>query len=403
MTHKGYKFRIYPTKEQKVLLAKAFGCNRVVWNYFLNQRKEFHLQNKDEKKRGLNYNDNSKSLTQLKKTVEFLWLKDVVAQCLQQTLRDLDVAYSRFFRKQAKFPQFKSRHDRQSCRFPQDFSVASDILTLPKLGEINIVSHRKLGENAKVLSVTISKNKAGRYFASLLVEENDVKPLPKTDKTVGIDMGLKDFAVLSNGERIKNPKIAWKQRKKLAYLNRNLSRKKKDSRNREKARVLLARKHEKIVNRKNDFTHKLTHRIVDENQVIVVENLNVVSMMKNRRLARSIGEISWGEFARQLEYKSKWGGRSFVKIGTFFPSSKLCSCGFIHQSLKLKDREWTCPKCNALNDRDLNAARNILAQGLNLSGAGLVSDVKQKLGKALGSERNRKVTMGSGVVDPRSP
>lgn len=399
--NRGYKFRIYPNDEQKVLLSKMFGCNRFVYNYFLNQRKEFYLANKDQKKRGLNYNDNCSSLVKLKKTEETKWLTEVDSQSLQQSLRDLDAAYLKFFRKQAQFPQFKSKHDKQSCRFVQRFELKDSVLSLPKIGDIEIVQHRKIPSDAKLCNVTVSKNKTGQYFASICVDETILK-LPVATKNVGIDLGLKSFAAMSDGTVITNPKISWKRRKKMAHLQRQHSRKKKDSRNREKARVKVAREHQKISNRKSDFSHKLSRKIVNENQVIAVEDLNVAGMVKNRRLARSISEVSWAEFVKQLEYKSLWAGRTFVKVNRFFPSSKLCSCGFIYDNLKLKDREWTCPKCHTTHDRDLNAARNILKQGLILSGVGQPSDglseksretPKQKLGKASGS----RVSTGSAM------
>ena len=405
--HKGYKFRIYPDAEQQVFFAKSFGCNRFIWNHFLAERQQFYLTNKNKTdgKRSLNYYDNCTQLTKLKKEDATHWLSEVNSQSLQAELKQLDSAYIGFFKGRTKYPKFKSKVDSQGCKIPQGFSFEEEKIWIPKLkNPIKIVKHREFGTNPEALTVTISKTKTGKYFAAFCVEE-DAAPLPKSNKSVGIDVGLTDFATLSDGTVIKNPKIAWKQRKHLSFLQRQHSKKAKGGKNREKARIKLAKCHEKITAKKQDFTHKLSRRIVDENQVIAVEDLNVVGMMKNRRLARSIGEVSWSEFTRQLEYKSEWAGRDFIKIGRFFPSSKLCQCGHVNQGLKLSDRVWQCPKCNATINRDANAATNILRQGLNLlseqkeplkaailakpakaskakSGEGLPSDSKQKLREA---------------------
>lgn len=421
--HKGYRFRIYPDAEQAIFLAKSFGCNRYVWNHFLNERQQYYLANKDKTdgKRSLNYYDNASSLVKLKKQEPTEWLTEVNAQALQAELKQLDAAYLGFFKGKTKYPRFKTKTDKQACKIPQDFAIENGKLWVPKIKKpIQLVAHREFGANAEILHVTISKTKTGKYYAAFCVEE-DVAPLPKASKNVGIDVGLTDFATLSDGMVIKNPKIAWKQRKRLSYLQRQHSKKKKGGKNREKARICIAKCHEKIVAKKQDFTHKLSRRIVDENQVIAVEDLNVVGMMKNRRLARSIGEVSWSEFTRQLEYKSAWAGRDFVKIDRFFPSSKLCQCGHVNQGLKLSDRVWQCPKCNATINRDANAAVNILRQGMNKlqgddneisvkpakagktkSGKGLLSDSKQKLREA--SQRVLPQGEKSGrVYELRSP
>lgn len=407
--HKGYKFRIYPTPAQEQFFAKAFGCNRFVWNYFLNERKEFYLgiQEREksgvkEKKRGLNYCDNAKSLTALKKEAATSWLKGVNAQSLQQELKHLDAAYLNFFRKTAGFPKFKSKGGKQSFVVPQQFYLEEQGLRLPKLdAHVRIVKHREFGINPKICKVVVSKTKTGKYYASFLVEE-DIKPSFKLETKVGIDLGLKSFIAFSDGTKIQPNGIAKSKRNKIEYLGRQISKKVKGGKNRERARLKLARVHENISNVKRDFLHKTSRRIVDENQVIAAETLNVAGMVKNRRLARSISEVNWGEFVRQLEYKSAWAGRSFVKIGQFFPSSKTCSsCGWINQSLTLKDREWQC-RCGVKHDRDVNAAKNILRQGENLinSGVGLTSESKQKLGEAL-TIGKAKALRKSRVVEPR--
>lgn len=407
--HRGYKFRIYPTPVQEQFFAKSFGCNRFVWNYFLNERKEFYLKVQEvekagvkEKKRGLNYCDNAKTLTSLKKASDTVWLKEVNSQSLQQELKHLDAAYLNFFRKTAQFPKFKSKGGKQSFEVPQHFILDDSGLQIPKLDDaIKVVKYRDFGANAEIKKVVISKTKTGKYYAAFVVEE-DASVLPKLETKVGIDLGLKSFATLSDGSKIQPSGIAKAKRKKLAYLGRQHSKKAKAGKSRERARLKLARAHENICNRKNDFLHKTSRRIVDENQVIAVETLNVAGMLKNRRLARSISEVNWGEFLRQLEYKSAWAGRSFVKIERFFPSSKACSnCGWINQSLELKDREWTC-QCGATHDRDENAAKNILTQGVNLinSGEGYPSESKQKLGEAL-TVGKAKALRKSRVVEPR--
>lgn len=365
--HKGYKFRIYPDAEQSVFLAKSFGCNRFVWNHFLSERQAYYIANKDgeNKKRSLDYHNNAASLVKLKKIEATNWLSKVCSQSLQAKLKQLDAAYLGFYKGETDYPRFKTKRDNQTCKFPQAFSLENGNLWIPKQKKtIKVVKHRQFGLNAKIKHVTVSKTKTGKYYASFCVEE-DISPLAKSAKNIGIDVGLTDFATLSDGTNIKNPKIAWKQRKKLAYLQRQHSKKQKKGKNREKARLKLAKCYEKITDKKQDFTHKLSRRIVNENQVIAVEDLNIVGMMKNRRLARSIGEVSWSEFIRQLEYKSLHGGRDFVKIDRFFPSSKLCQCGYLHQGLKLSERKWECPKCKVMVNRDENAAINILKQGIN--------------------------------------
>ena len=393
-TLKGYKFRIYPNKVQQSFFQKQFGANRYVWNYMLETKKDAYLHAGIK----LNYCDTSKGLTAIKKMEELKWLKEMNSQSIQQELKHLDVAYSRFFRQQADFPQFKSKHDKQSFVIPQHFTYEGNLLSIPKIKEkIKVNQHREFGEEAKILFITISKNKAGKYFASFQVEEKTIKPIQDSTNSIGIDLGLKDLLVFSDGKRIANPKFAKKLENKLDYQHRQLSKSKKDSKTREKCRLKLAKTYEKITNQKLDFTHKLTKKIVDENQIIVMENLDVKSMMQERKMAKSIQQVSWGEIARQLEYKSNWQGKTFVKINRFFPSSKTCGhCGFIKQDLTLQDRNWQCIKCDTNHDRDLNAANNILKQGQNIinnlpdgkpfgknSDLGAKSESKQKLGEPL--------------------
>lgn len=365
-----YKYRIYPTEEQKVIFAKHFGCCRFVYNYFLNREKEFYLNNKEdiESKRIKGHNtafDNLKVLTQLKKQEEFSWLNDVGAHSLGLALKNLEIAYSNFFKKRARFPKFKKKTHYQSYNIDNlTLYIKNEKLHIPKIKDgIKIVVHRPL--EGKILNGTISKTADERYFISITVEKEIVQ-LPEKTKKIGIDLGIKDFAVISDGSKIANPHFKKQEVNKLKKLQRASSRKSKDSHRREKCRIKIARLNASITNKKNDLLHKLSSKLINENQVICLEDLNVKGMVKNHRLAESISECSWYEFVRQLDYKAKWYGRTVVKIDRFFPSSKTCSnCGFIKESLNLSERTWTCPKCGITHDRDMNASKNILKQGLN--------------------------------------
>jgi len=378
--NKTFKYRIYPTKEQEILLAKHFGVKRFVFNYFLDQRKKTYL----ESKKSLNYYDNAKVLTTIKKQDEYLWMKEVNSQSLQASLRDLDVAYNNFFSKQNKFPRFKSKHDKQSFRIPQFVEYKDEQLWIPKFKQsIKVKEDRPL--TGKILFATISKTPTNKYFVSVTCETN-YQPYKKNQNEVGIDLGIKDLAVCSDGKVYENIKTTKKYEKNLAYKQRQLSKKVKGSNNRNKQRVKVARIHEKIGNSRLNHIHNVTTTIVRENQTICVEDLSVTNMMKNHCLSKSIADVSWGEFLRQLKYKSEWNERKLISIGKFFPSSKTCNkCKFINQDLTLKDREWVCPNCGERLDRDLNASKNILEQGLNNfnSGYGIQSESKQKLGEAL--------------------
>jgi putative transposase len=377
---KGYKFKINPTKEQEEFFSKTFGGCRFVWNYILGVKKDAYLYGGVKS----NFSETSKGLTDIKKLNGFEWLNDLVAQTLQQELRKLDVAYSRFFKKISDFPQFKNKRDKQSFVIPQNFHYENGLLHIPKLKSgIDVVQHREFGPNVEIKFVTISKNKSGKYFCSFQVEEDKVIKAPKTDKQIGIDLGLTDLMVFSDGTKVKNPKIAKKYHKRLEFQHRQLSKKIKGSRSEENARLDLAKTYDKISRIKDDYTHKLTSRIISENQVIAMEDLSVANMMKNHKLARAIQDVSWGEIVRQLEYKARWNDRQFIKIDRFFPSSKTCHVdGFILKTLDLDQRTWQCHKCGTNHDRDINAAKNILMQGINIlnnSGLGTKSDSKQKL------------------------
>lgn len=371
---KAFRYRIYPTKEQAVLLAKHFGAKRFVFNHFLNERKTLYLENKTT----LNYYDNAKSLTALKKEEQYSWMKEINSQTLQAALRDLDVAYNKFFSKQSRFPKFKSKRDKQSFRVPQFVEYETGKLWIPKFKEaIKVNEDRPL--TGKILFATISRRPSGKHFVAITVETEHT-PLPSTDKQIGIDLGIKDLVICSDGRTYPNIRTTKQYEKKLAYEQRQLSKKVKGSKSRWRQRVRVAKIHERISNIRHNHLHQITSNIVRDNQTICCESLSVANMMKNHCLAKAIGDVSWGELIRQLQYKSEWNLRTFIQIDRFFPSSKTCNkCKFINQSLSLEDREWICPNCGSLIQRDPNAAQNMLEQGLVIySGSGTESESKQK-------------------------
>ena len=377
--HKSYKFRIEPTSEQMELLSKHFGACRFVFNRFLHERKEKYLNEKTS----LNYYDNARTLTDLKKEEGFDWLKEINSQSLQSAIRNLDSAHKNFFNKQNQFPRFKSKYDRQSFKIPQNVLINNERLIIPKFKEgIKIKLHREL--EGEILFATITKSTTGKYYVSITCKVN-YKPFDKTGSSVGIDTGIKDLAILSNGKTYENIKVLKSKLKKLKYEQKQLSKKQKGSNSRQKQKIKLSLVYEKITNIRKDYLHKVSTEIVKNHDIISVEDLSVKNMMKNHKLAQSLSDVSLGMFYTMLEYKSKWNDKSFVKIDRFFPSSKTCSnCGWIKQDLNLSIREWTCPSCNEHHDRDLNASKNILKQGINiLSGYGIESDIKQKQEEAL--------------------
>lgn len=364
LINKAYSFRLYPSDKQVEPLAQHFGSCRFAYNHFLRQRIDFYVTNKGKEKQGLTYNDTAAMLTQLKRQPEYVWLNGVNSQSLQQSLRRLDVAYNNFFNKRAEFPKFKNKYRKQSFQVPQRFTVdiEKSHLHIPNFTPIKAVFHREI--EGKMKSITISKTPAGKYFVSILCEfEKDVKP-KQTGGEIGIDLGLKSFLVTSNGETVESPKYLRKSELKLKRLQRLVSRKIKGSNKRNKARIKVARIHEKIVHQRTDFIHKLSYRLVSENQAIFAEDLHVKGIMANHCLAKSVADAGWSEFIRQVKYKSEWSGVYFGQIDRFFPSSKRHNgCGWINQSLTLKDREWTCQGCGEIVDRDFNAAQNILQFG----------------------------------------
>jgi putative transposase len=359
---RAYRYRFYPTDEQQQQLARTFGCVRFVYNWALRLLTEVYQQ---QGKR-LYYGDTSAALTQLKKQPETAWLNDVSAVPLQQALRHLDRAFVNFFEGRASYPTFHKKHGVQSATYVGNgFKWDGISLTLGKIeASLAIRWSRLLPKKCKITSVAVSKDTANRYFVSILVEE-EIVPLLVTPQTVGLDMGITSLVALSTGEKVGNPQYFRQDEKKLARAQRRLAKKRKGSKNRDKARHKVARIHARIADRRRDYQHKLSTRMVRENQVICVETLNVKGMLQNRHLAKSISDVGWGELVRQLEYKSAWYGRALIKIDRWEPSSKRCSaCGYVVDKLPLDVREWVCPECGVCHDRDINAANNIRAAGL---------------------------------------
>ena len=360
--HRSYKFRLCPNKSQIDLLSRHFGCARFVYNYFLNQRiEQYRLTGKSD-----NYYEQSKALTALKKKDETSWLKEVSAQTLQFAIRCLEVAYINFFNKRAKFPKFKSKHSKNSFTVPQYAHISDNRLFIRKFKEgIKCHVHREI--KGKIGKVTVSKTPSGKYFVSVFTEEEYETPLEKTNKSVGLDMGLKDFIVTSEGETFENNRYTRKYERKLAMAQRHLSRKKKGSKGFENQRLKVARLHEKISDSRTDYLHKCSISLVRRYDTICIEDLNVKGMIRNHHLSKSIADVSWRSFVTMLTYKADWNGKEVVKIDRYFPSSQTCNvCGYVNKETKdLSIRDWECPVCHTHHNRDVNAAINILHLGLN--------------------------------------
>lgn len=358
------KYRLYPTEEQKAFFANSFGCTRFVYNHFLEVRNTEYEQNN----KTLSYVETSSMLTQLK--MQYEWLYEVSADCLQQSLRHLDNAFTNFFRQQSAYPKFKSKKsNRDSFSFPQYVYLKDGKLSVPRCREgIKIKLHRPI--EGKIKTTTISKNAANQYFVSMNIEVPDTEPIKSVvtpETIVGIDLGVKTFATFDSGKKINNPKYFAKSRDKLAKEQRKFARMQKGSNNSKKQRLKVARTYQKITNQRDDFLHKLTYNLTHDNQVnmICIEDLAVKELLQEKLMSKSIADVSWRRFRQLLEYKCRWYGKTLFVIDKYAPSSKLCrNCGHINNDLKLEDREWTCPKCGKYHDRDINAAQNIRAFGL---------------------------------------
>jgi len=365
---RAYKFRFYPTPQQAEVLARTFGCARFAYNHMLRQRTDAWFQRKEK----INYNQTSAMLTALKKTPEHAWLNEVSSVPVQQSLRHLQTAFSNFFARRAGYPAFKHKDGAQAAEYTTSaFKWDGKALKLAKMdAPLNIRFSRTISKVAVVSTVTVSKDTANRYFVSMLCTD-EVRSKPEAVGRVGIDLGLTHFAILSTGEKVASPNTFRRNETRLAKLQCRLAKKQKGSANRRKARLKVARLHAKITDSRRDFLHKLSTRLINENQVIAIESLAVSNMQKNRCLSKSISDAGWSEFVRQLEYKAHWYGRELIGIDKWYPSSKRCSgCGHTAKAMSLKVREWTCPECGSVHDRDINAARNVLAAGLAVSAHG---------------------------------
>lgn len=361
---KAYKYRIYPTEEQKLLLSKTFGCTRFIFNHYLAKKIDLYK----EQHESLNFYACSKDLTGLKKELE--WLREVDKYSLQNSLRDLDKAYQHFFKNYSGFPKFKSKKNHKYSYRTQNNGKTIEYLEnqikLPKLGKVR--TRTKLKQEGRILSATITQYPSGQYYVVLTCTDVPITPKPSTGSVIGLDLGIKDFLIDSNGNKIPNLKHLHHSLKKLAKAQRSLSRKSRGGANWNKARIMVARINEHIKNQRYDFLQKLSTKIINENDVICIESLKVKNMVKNHKLARSISDVSWSEFVRQLEYKASWYGKTLVKIDPFYPSSQTCNvCNEKFPITKdLKVRKWTCPNCGTDLDRDTNAAINILNEGLRI-------------------------------------
>jgi putative transposase len=379
MAIKAFKFRLYPNENQKILLTKTFGSCRFVYNYYLTKRIELY----NSIQITMNFYACSADLTILKKEKE--WLKEVDKHALQNSLKDLNYAYQNFFReikngnKDQGFPKFKSKHNhecsyRTQCTYPKGGTVPSieiknNKIKLPKLKWIKFTKSREI--QGRILNCTVTKTCSGKYFVSICCTDVEIEKFENNKNIVGLDLGIKEFAITSYGEIIDNPKYLSKLESKLKKEQRKLSKKKKGSKNRNKQRIKLNIVYEKITNQRDDFLQKLSTRLIKENQIICLEDLAVKNMVQNHKLAKAISDVSWYEFIRKLQYKSLWHDRIIQKIDRYFPSSQLCNvCGY--KNVKVKDlsiREWTCPECNSYHNRDVNAAINIKNEGLRLLSA----------------------------------
>ena len=361
---KAYKYRIYPNKKQKEIIAKTFGCCRFVYNKYLAKRIEMYEHNKET----FSYVQCANDMKKLKSELE--WLKEVDSTALQSALKDLDIAYKKFFKEHFGYPKFKSkkthRFSYKSKCVNGNIQYCGKHIKLSKLGMVQ--TNNMLIPHGRILNATVSQEPGGKYYVSICCTDVDIKPFEKTGNAVGIDLGIKEFCITSDGEMIPNPKHLKKSLNKLAKLQRELSRKSKGSSNRNKARIKVARLQEHITNQRKDFLQKLSTEIIKTNDIVCLEDLQVKNMVKNHKLAQAITDVSWSEFVTFLEYKVKWYGKKVIKIDKFFASTQTCHvCGYVNPETKdLKVREWICPQCSTYHDRDLNASINILNEGLKI-------------------------------------
>jgi len=370
LVKKAYKFRIYPNKEQEILIAKTIGCSRFVFNHFLGMWNDVYK----ETGKGLTYNSCSARLPQLKMELE--WLKEVDSIAIQSAIKNLADAYNRFFKKQNDKPRFKSKKNNVQSYTTKytngNIAIVDNKIKLPKLGFVKFAKSREV--HGRIMNVTVRRNSSGKYFVSILTEV-DKQPLEKADSAIGIDLGITDFAILSDGHKIDNHKFTSKMEKNLKREQRKLSRraliaKNKgidllDAKNYQKQKRKVARLHERVINQRDDYLNKLSTEIIKNHDIICIEDLNAKGMLRNHKLAKSISDVSWSAFVSKLEYKATWYGKTIVKVSRWFPSSQICSdCGHHDGKKSLKIRDWTCPICHTNHDRDINASKNILAEGL---------------------------------------
>lgn len=370
LVNKAYKFRIYPNKEQEILIAKTIGCSRFVFNHFLGMWNDTYK----ETGKGLTYNVCSAQLPQLK--IELEWLKEVDSTAIQSALKNLADAYKRFFKKQNDKPRFKSKKNNVQSYTTKhtngNIAIVDNKIKLPKLGFVKFAKSREI--DGRIMNATVRRNSSGKYFVSILTEV-EIQPLEKADSAIGIDLGITDFAILSDGHKIDNNKFTSKMEKKLKREQRKLSKraliaKNKgihllDAKNYQKQKRKVARLHERVINQRDDFLNKLSTEIIKNHDIICIEDLNTKGMLRNHKLAKSISDVSWSAFVSKLEYKATWYGKTIVKVSRWFPSSQICSdCGHHDGKKSLEIRDWTCPICHANHDRDINASKNILAEGL---------------------------------------